>query len=457
VKRGRPPEGFDEEIYSYVFAWQKAHGLSDAALARRLGVHRAYIGRARKRIIPIGKHVRQRIWRKIGTPDKIELLSRLAITDVDAVNNGLPGYSSPTSSVEWGFTLHMLRCYPQAQAELVRVRKKAGAERNFILQAEAAMRLAWLYCDYDKYQDVLGFATESIKAVAAHFGTSVGEIERAIDSGSSVVCGNDPAAHILRQALHLKGTALLSQVMHDRERPERAWTEATLDVDHAFAQSVALAKRLQLAQGEDLRWQALYVAMRSSHPSFDAVEDLFAESRNEFGRSEVGQAYVMHDRGTAYCYTDRPQARTTLLEAQDRLACLADPRDLAMTLLTLSNVTDSRAEGSACRDALAAAALNPRGLVAANAKTWAGLSTRESLRSDVEILFKGKGQFASVHQVLRRIALARQRTRQNLPSALLPQIAPRSELELIRDNLSSISPSLQKCVDEVLPTALISA
>jgi hypothetical protein len=242
---------------------------------------------------------------------------------------------SPHPPLQRGQRFLICGLYPDALGEFLNVFRAAAANRDYVLQADAAARMAWANFEMDHFRDALNWASLGIRLIETHLGARLNVIIKSVQPASrSAVCAvNDAASHVLCRLLSIRAKTFAERIVHHQDLQWR------VEAERSYAQSLALDEYLRVPEqlGHDLRWKAVLTA--GLEPLRKEADDLLSASREKFAAGSLGEAYLARDRGVVCWQADRcADARYSLLEAADGLSSFADSRALAPTFRVLSRV-----------------------------------------------------------------------------------------------------------------------
>jgi transcriptional regulator with XRE-family HTH domain len=426
MKRGRPSDDYLREDFRTLVCQRRDFlKLSLVALAELARVNRGTLSQILRGQRPCGRTDRAALIHALGLGSRIEE-QFLPGRDVYAPKPELILLDPPTSPhppLERGQRHLICAVYSAAIQEFISIFRSAADSGDYVLQADAAARLAWAYYEMGAFDDSLKWVAMSIKLIETHIGAGVSEIIESVRPGShSAVCApSEEVSHVLSRALQIRCKLLVERIVYHQEH------ELRINAEKAFARTLALDQFLQIpAQlGHDLRWQAVLLASGMEPLTKDA-ERLLSASREKFPRGSLGDAYLARDRGVVCWLSDRQaRARDSLLEAIDSLSLFADARALGPTFCVLSKVI-SQGGGDrrvARRYALAGAVLHPYGFVLGNAREHLQNVSQLGLQRDIEDLLAGKMPFDVLTPVIARLTngsprIANDRIEQNLARVL---------------------------------------
>jgi transcriptional regulator with XRE-family HTH domain len=442
MKRGRPSDDYSrEEFRTLVCHRREFLKLSLVALAELARVNRGTLSQVLRGERPCGRTDRGALIHALGLGSQAHE-QFLPSRDVYAPRPELILLDPPTSPhppLERGQRQLICAVYPSAVQEFINVFRTAADSRDYVLQADAAARLAWAHYEMGIFQDSLKWVATSIKLIETHVGADLNEIIESVQSGShSAVCApSEEASHVLSRVLQIRCKLLVERIVYFQEQ------ELRIKAERAFASTLALDQFLQIpAQlGHDLRWQAVLL-ISGMDPLKKDAERLLSASREKFSRGSLGEAYLARDRGIVCWLSDRlARARESLLEAIDSLSSFADARALGPTFCILSKVIlqgggDRRV---ARRYALAGGVLHPYGFVLTNAREHLQNVSQLGLQRDIEDILAGKMPFDLLTPVIARLTdasprTANERIEQNLCRVLGAGSAPRTGNGIVRSH-----------------------
>jgi transcriptional regulator with XRE-family HTH domain len=425
MRRGRPRDDYSREEFRRLVATRREFlNLSLAALAELARVNRGTLSQVLRGQRPCGRTDRAALIRALGLEHEVQdqfLASPIRARKPELILLDPP--ISPHPPLERGQRFLICALYPEALREFITVYRTAHADRDFVLQADAAARLAWAYFEMGLAQDSLKWISNSISLIETHVRTTLVAIIESVQPGSnSALCAlNEEASHVLSRVLHLRCKLFVERIVYHQEVELRA------QAYRAFAQSLALDEHLQISAqlGHDLRWQAVMLSS-DAEPKKQDADYFLSASRERFLHGSLGAAYLARDRGVVRWLTDRfASARDSLLEAVDALSSFADSRALGPTFCALSKVIvqgggDHRL---ARRYALAGSVLHPHAFILSNAKEHLRNVTQAGLRQDIDDLLAGNKPFDVLNPVLSRLtdgasSSGDERIRQNLSLVL---------------------------------------
>jgi len=411
MKRGRRPAKNAEEfnaIMRSVFSRREFLGLTVTALSKTSKVNRGTLSEFFSgRRNGFGYEDRLKLLREYPSdfgPDAEEKF--LDSKHRRALRSALILLDPPTSPhppLEMGQRFLICASYPEAMREFQAVYDVAGQQRNYVLQADAAARMAWAWFEQGLYRDALLRVGDGIRLITMHTGATFNQIMDSIRPGSqSSLCPlNEEASHVLSRLLQIRYKSFIESVVYLGAEKYRAKAMETVE------QSVALDRHLRLsaAIGHDLRWQAV-LAISGFDPQTDRAERLLAESQEKFAGNGLGMAYLARDRGIFNWQTEHyAKAHGSLVDAIDQLTSFSDSRALGPAFRVRSEVAlETGADtGTIRRYALAGAALHPYGFVLANAHKYIWMADQRGLRRDIDDLMSGAKQFEKLTPILSRL------------------------------------------------------
>jgi hypothetical protein len=425
MKRGRHSDDYSREEFRMLVCNRRDFlNLSLVALAELAQVNRGSLSQVLRGQRPCGRTDRAALIHALGLGDNVST-QFLTASPVHTPKPDLILLDPPTSPhppLEKGQRFLICALFPEALREFVAVYRAAADRRDYVLQSDAAARIAWVYYEMGLSADSLKWVGVSIRLIERFAGVPLSEIIASVQPNThSALCPIDEgASHVLSRAMEIRCKLLVERILYHGE-PLR------FEADNAFAQSLALDHHLEVpAQlGHHLRWQAMLM-VSGFEPRRKEAEYLLSASEEMFPQGSLGEAYVARDRGVACWRTEQyAKARNSLLLAVERLSSFADARALGPALCALSKVTlqggaDRR---MARRYALAAGILHPHGFVLSNAREHLEGVSERGLRSDIEDLFSERKPFDVLNPVLSRLTNGsakdvRERLKRNLSRVL---------------------------------------
>jgi transcriptional regulator with XRE-family HTH domain len=406
MRRGRRPAKNAEEFNAMVCNRREFFGFSIAALAKMSGVNRGTLSEFFK-----GKR------NGFGYSDRLRLIKtfdlgpdaerrfldeehrRIAESPLILLDPPI----SPHPPLDQGQRLLICAAYPEAIHEFELVYQFAGEQRDYLLQADAATRMAWVWFERGLYRDALNWVRQGIKLIETRVCATFAQIMDSVrpESPSALCPLNEEAGHVLSRLLQVRFKCYIESVLYCGGEYLRDKASETIE------QSIALDRYLQVSSaiGHDLRWQAVLL-ISANNPQNREAERLLAESHEQFAIGSLGAAYLARDRGIVEWQKDqRRAARDSLFEAVESLSFFADSRALGPTFCVLSKVMiySGADERVIRRCALAGAALHPYGFVLDNATRYVKDATRAGLRRDIDDLLSGAKPFEKLAPVLSRL------------------------------------------------------
>lgn len=406
MRRGRPSDDYPrEEFLKLVLNRRDFLGLSLAALAELARVNRGTLSQVLRGQRPCGKADRAALIHALGLGDDVQEHFLASPHSESPKPKLIPIDPSiyPHRQLDNGLLLLGRAIYPEAHTEFINVYRPAAGRLDYVLQADAAFRLAWVYFEIGAVEDSLKWVAKSISLIETHVRTPLVEIIDSIQPrSSSALCTlNDEASLVLSRALHLHCKILVERIVYNQELHLR--TEA----DKAFRYSLAFDEHLQISEqlGHDLRWKAVLLASGIDPLTKEAL-DLLARSCEMFPRKSLGAAYVSRDKGVVDWLTERfSSARNSLLESVDGLASFADARALGPAFCALSKVIlqSGDARRLARRYALAGGVLHPYAFSLSNAREHLQGVSEKGLRRDIDDLLCGNKPFDVLKPVFSKL------------------------------------------------------
>jgi transcriptional regulator with XRE-family HTH domain len=406
MKRGRRPARNAEEFSAMVCNRREFFGYSVAALAKLSGVNRGTLSEFfNGRRNGFGYNDRLRLIRTFNLGPEAE--GRFLDEEHRRIAKSplilLDPPTSPHPPLEKGQQFLICASYTEAMREFEAVYDIAHQQRDYVLQADAAARTAWVLYEKGLYRDALLRVSDGIKLLATHTGATFDQIMDSIRPSSySALCSlNEEASHVLSRLLQIRYKCYIERVVYcGRVDLRQKATEAV-------EQSAALDRHLQLpaAIGHDLRWQAV-LTISGFNPQTDRAKRLLTESQEKFAGNGLGVAYLARDRGIFSWQTEHyAKAHGSLADAIDQLASFADSRALGPAFCVRTKVAlETGADaGTIRRYALAGAALHPYGFVLDNARECIKGADERGLRRDIDELLSGAKQFEKIAPVLSRL------------------------------------------------------
>jgi transcriptional regulator with XRE-family HTH domain len=406
MRRGRPSDEYPrEEFLKLVLNRRDFLGLSLAALAELARVNRGTLSQVLRGQRPCGRADRAALIHALGLGSDVQ--EDFLASPQDALQNPklilLDPSTSPHPELDRGQLLLICAIYPEALREFINVFRSAGYRRNYVLQADAALRLAWAYFEMGLVTDSLKWVTTSIRLIERHVGAPLAEITDSVRPGSnSSLCTlNEEASHVLSRALHLHCKIFVERIVYNQE------LQLYAEAERAFTHSLGLDEHLQISAqlGHDLRWKAVFLAS-GIDPLKKEAANLLSRSREMFPQTSLGAAYLARDRGVVYWLTERfGPARDSLLKSVDSLSSYADARALGPAFCALSKVIlqDGGDRRLARRYALVGGVLHPYAFSLSNAREHFQGVSEQGLRRDIDDLLCGNKPFDVLKPVLSRL------------------------------------------------------
>jgi hypothetical protein len=166
--------------------------------------------------------------------------------------------------------------YSEARREFGAVFKSAAVDSNYVLQADAAARMAWLYYEMDRIDESLSWVELGVDLIETCVGAPLDDIIDSVgaDSHMPLCTASDPISHVLSRVLIIRCKALVERILYHGEWKRRS------EADKHFSKSLALDEYLrEPAQlGHSLRWQAVLLCSGPEPRRTDA-DKLLAGSR----------------------------------------------------------------------------------------------------------------------------------------------------------------------------------
>jgi tetratricopeptide (TPR) repeat protein len=429
-KLGRPPSNYPrEDFVKYLWKEMRRHELTLGALARGAGIQKWELSRILRNLRACPREVRERLLRFFEAPPQrydefrcsLSLPSdpTLAWPDVDLSlirpwcwehaddRPFLDPTSCPHPLLHRGLHFLAKGFYFEAEAEFTRAFQVAEDARDYVVQADAATWLAWLYCDTGRTEDSLIWIDRSIALIERHVvgGPILGVHNFSWNMGyDSGLTPDRPAVYVVSRAYYVRFRALLNKVVYRRDWPGREdglWTAN----NEFLVIADALEGYAPEIRGHSRRCSAILEAAVDKR---EIAEVLLSKSEAVFAPESLGAAYVIRDRGVASWLLGRaPKAQDYLEKARHKLSSFADAHGLAVTLHVISETITARFgdDQEARRYALAGAALHPYHFIRDKSAAHLRRVERSMQRRDIEDLMAGiKEPFDMVHKVMARRA-----------------------------------------------------
>jgi tetratricopeptide (TPR) repeat protein len=429
-KLGRPPSDYPREIFAkYLREEMRRLGLSLGALARGTDMRKGDLSGILRSLRACPKSGRERLLGFVKAPAEkytefrccpsteppeptlvwpvIDLTTMPRYSEYDDKRPFLDASSCPHPRLHQGVRFLARGFYGEAHEEFTQIFQAAKDDRDYVLQADTATCLAWLYCDTGQFTESLKAAALSIDVIERHI---VGaRLRDAIHLGRDFfyvgLTPDRPAVYILCRAYYIRYRLLLDRMLSSHDSPVRHHPIYNANADFSIVAYDALRDFAPAFYGHSHRCAAVLHAARHNAK---LVENLLLDCENYFDQRSLEAAYITRDRGISYWLLDRPtKARDWLEKARHDLAYFANVNGLAVALHFVSKTINTQAGDTreARRYALAAVALHPYSFIADHCQAQLKKVEHSARWREVDCLVAGKEEpYDMVHKVMARLA-----------------------------------------------------
>lgn len=279
MKRGRPSDDYSRGQFQRILCERReALNLSLCALAQLARVNRGTLSQVMRGERPCGRTDRAALMHAVGLgldlQEQFLPSSLYRSPEPELLLLDPPTCPHPPLQRGQGFLIREF--YSEARREFGAVFKSAAVDSNYVLQADAAARMAWLYYEMDRIDESLSWVELGVDLIETCVGAPLDDIIDSVgaDSHMPLCTASDPISHVLSRVLIIRCKALVERILYHGEWKRRS------EADKHFSKSLALDEYLrEPAQlGHSLRWQAVLLCSGPEPRRTDA-DKLLAGSR----------------------------------------------------------------------------------------------------------------------------------------------------------------------------------